>query len=117
MITGRKIPGSVFCGAIPLDNWMISPNGYVAKCTVAVDDKDRSLGKLFPDGRMELNSDAQKWLDFSPFNVDKCVRCNVLPLCMGGCLMTQFDAPFVSRCYLKDKVLDFVKDVMKNGEN
>ena len=110
---GRKTPGTVFCGAIPIDNWLVNPRGLVSKCTAATGSAEGSLGKLNPDGSIDLNSDATKWINFSPFNLKKCRECDVLPLCMGGCLKIPFDDPFVDRCYLKKGLLAFIKNIIK----
>jgi uncharacterized protein len=106
----RRIPGIAFCGAIPVDNWMVSPQGYLSKCVAHVDNVEKSLGKLNPDGTIALNSDAAAWLNFSPFSLDKCKKCNVLPLCMGGCLIMPFGASFGDRCFARKSVLAIIED-------
>jgi uncharacterized protein len=116
---GRATPGTVYCGAIPVDNWFVHPRGYISKCTAQVDRAGGNLGKLLPDGSIKLNSDAAMWLSFSPFNLEKCRECNVLPLCMGGCLKEPFDDPFLDRCHFKKVLLSFIKDGIikqKGGE-
>jgi uncharacterized protein len=116
---GRAAPGSVHCGAIPVDNWFVHPRGYISKCAAQVDSPEGSLGKLLSDGRIKLNSNAAMWLNYSPFNLKKCRECSVLPLCMGGCLKIPFDDPFADRCYRKKALLSFIKDRVikqKGGE-
>jgi hypothetical protein len=60
-------PGVAFCGAIPVDNWMISPQGFLSKCVTYVDRAEESLGKLHLDGTISLNSNAATWLNFLLF--------------------------------------------------
>jgi len=103
-------PGVAFCGAIPVDNWMISPQGFLSKCVTYVDRAEESLGKLHLDGTISLNSNAATWLNFLPFRLDKCRECNVLPLCMGGCLIMPFDASLGDRCFVKRSIIAIVKD-------
>lgn len=113
---GLRAPGVAFCGAMPVDNWMVTPRGYLSKCTAHVDGEEGTLARLNPDGSIELNSDADKWLSFSPFKLRECKQCDVLPLCMGGCLKVAFDDPFVDRCYLNNSLLAFIKGRVMRAE-
>jgi len=109
--SGRKTPGSVFCGAIPTGNWLIHPRGYITKCTARMDSEEGSLGRLLPDGQVELNSEAPLWLGFTPFEVEECTKCDVLPTCMGGCLKIPMKGDAVlDRCALKSGIRYFLKD-------
>jgi uncharacterized protein len=108
---GQATPGTVHCSAIPVDNWFVHPQGYISKCAAYVCSEEKSIGKLLPNGSIELNSDAAMWLTFSPFHLKLCRECNVLPLCMGGCLNLPFGRnPFLDRCSIKKNILTFIKD-------
>jgi len=109
---GRKTPGAVFCGAIPVENWMVHPRGYLSKCTADVSTADGCLGRLNPSGTIDLNSDSTEWIDFSPFSLEKCTECDVLPLCMGGCPKISFDGPLLDRCRVKRDLFPFVMDFL-----
>ncbi len=109
-------PGAVSCGAIPRLNWLIGPTGHVSKCTVGADETDGYLGRLGPDGTIDLSAEAARWLNFSPFRLKKCRECSVLPLCMGGCVIVPFDDPHVDRCDIKTNVLMYVKSNLPRKE-
>ena len=109
--SGRKQPGTVYCGAIPVSNWLIHPRGYITKCTARMDSPEGSLGKLLPDGTVELNDEAPLWLGFTPFEIEECRNCEVLPTCMGGCLkIPMHKDPFLDRCGLKSGISQYLKD-------
>lgn len=108
---GRKSPGTVFCGAIPVDNWLIHPKGFISKCTARMDSEEGSLGVINSDGSIELNDEAPLWLGFSPFDISECRNCNVLPTCMGGCLKIPMHSdPVLDRCAIKGGIKGFLKD-------
>jgi uncharacterized protein len=71
------------CGAININSGVIQPNGYVQACW-AMTGRDNAKIGIVTNGKIEHNSRQTKWLGWSPFS-SNCIKCNVLPICMGGC--------------------------------
>lgn len=63
---------------------VINPSGAIHKCGLTVSDDNESLGNIREP--MDLvNPNLLKWLSYDPFDVDKCCKCDLLPICFGGC--------------------------------
>ncbi len=76
------MPGG--CGAVGDSAYVIEPNGNVQNCWETVGNKDKRTGILNSDGISFCNNYV-KWVGWGePFST-KCLSCNILPLCMGGC--------------------------------
>jgi uncharacterized protein len=76
-----------YCAAYSPNYVIINPDGAVHNCIVEVSKEHRSFGRLRSDGTLEV--DYQHGPDdfiWDCFEDPDCVKCNVLPLCMGGCL-------------------------------
>lgn len=77
-------PKAVRLYCIVLKYWVIAPNGDLHKCLTTVNNPTQAVGNV---NTMEWNDKAlNHWLSYSPFNSNQCMSCNVLPLCMGGCV-------------------------------
>jgi uncharacterized protein len=76
-----------YCGADLDGSFVVSPAGDLFKCweEVSSERKD-SVGNIFTS---ELESFQRKnlnrFLAWDPFEKSRCLNCNILPLCMGGC--------------------------------
>ncbi len=75
------------CGANSITSKVIAPDGSLYKCWHDMTSPNMSVGNI-----KNLNSLSDqnimtqvKYMLFNPFKIEKCVSCNVLPLCMGGC--------------------------------
>jgi uncharacterized protein len=91
-------PATLYCGAIPDNNWIILPGGRVTKCNEGFHDSSSDCGRLLDGGKLELFPKADDWLKYSPFESEVCRSCSVLPVCMGGCRIVPFGALHVDRC-------------------
>jgi uncharacterized protein len=85
MYNGLPRPRDSHC-MVHNDTYAILPNGDVVACHAV--DTDDSIGKLEADGRISFNDVFQSWKmsvfqDKDVFN--NCYKCNLLPICMGGC--------------------------------
>jgi len=87
----RVDPPDILCQACPAHNinsFMISPNGDMFKCGAFLRPEDR-IGHLDPDHPQKAHIDLAclwKWVGADPLEDEQCRECDVLPLCMGGCL-------------------------------
>ncbi len=74
---------SRICGADHKDSFCIGPGAIVYKCLSALDIHD-AVGYL-KNGNFWPNKRYANWLLNDPTQQTQCRRCNILPLCMGGC--------------------------------
>lgn len=75
------------CYAARKSTKIITPNGFIGKCSAKEDFETISLGKLSENGTI-LWSHKQSIDDLyaSPlFNNERCLSCKYLPICMGPC--------------------------------
>ncbi len=77
--------GSQVCYAARPYNFLIGATGKAMKCTIALDkDEHNVVGRIFPDGRMELNEERMSVWTEPAFEKDtQCQKCVVLPTCSG----------------------------------
>ena len=66
-------------------NFLIGPEGNMYKCSVAFETGER-VGRLTPDGKAVFDLPRLvKRMSRDPFTVEKCLPCQLLPLCGGSC--------------------------------
>ncbi|MHB1683236.1 MAG: radical SAM protein [Bacilli bacterium] len=73
----------LYCGASKPTFWVVSPTGDLHKCWNTINDPSRAVGNV---NTQSVDADGHdQWLQWSPFQHEKCRQCSVMPLCMGGC--------------------------------
>ncbi len=77
--------GSQVCYAVRPYNFIVGAHGDLMKCTIDLDKKDRNMvGKLLPDGTLDLNLDKMaKWTEPAFESDSGCQSCHMLPACQG----------------------------------
>ncbi len=84
--TGNFKKSNVSCPAEKLDFLIINYDGYIYKCNGRDLQKGKHEGILSPNGNVEWNSGAlSKRLGKTTFENPMCLKCKILPLCMGPC--------------------------------
>ncbi|OWA35414.1 hypothetical protein B9G55_12275 [Saccharibacillus sp. O16] len=79
----------VACAAISENSLVIQPDGGLQKCWNTVGNPRYLVGHI---GNKETESmQADPWLSYSPYKIEKCRSCDVLPLCGGGCAQQSFE--------------------------
>lgn len=80
-------PTTVPCGAVVQNNFVVNPDGTVCKCWHEVGHADLAIGFLNDEGLLVITKPEhnREWLEKSPLLEEKCRKCEILPLCMGGC--------------------------------
>jgi uncharacterized protein len=79
------------CQACPshnINSFLVAPSGELFKCGSFLRPEDR-IGYLDPDHPEKAYIDPAnfwKWVGYDPFEDEQCRDCDVLPLCMGGCV-------------------------------
>lgn len=81
------------CYSDRFHHYAINYDGNVFKCTAQDYGKDKIIGNLLPDGsilwNMELLGDL---FAHSTFDNDRCLQCKSLPICMGPCIIKNYEA-------------------------
>jgi uncharacterized protein len=77
--------GSQVCYAARPYNFIVGADGKLMKCTVALDKQDYNVvGRLTPDGEMELDEDRMAmWTQPAFQNDSGCGGCHMSPTCQG----------------------------------
>jgi uncharacterized protein len=86
--------GSQVCYAARPYNFIVGASGKLMKCTVDLDKQDRNVvGRLLPDGEMELDLDKlSRWTEPAFEGDANCRKCVILPMCQGTfCPQLRFD--------------------------
>lgn len=78
------------CGADSITSKVVAPDGSLYKCWHDMSFPDKSIGNI--KDKSVLNGSnimsQVKYMLFDPLKKQKCVKCNILPICMGGCPTT-----------------------------
>ncbi len=77
-------PAVTFCMAQNISSFLIDPDGYLYRCFNHVGEKDRSMGNI----RDEINYQHPNFMRlfrFEPYGDNICSKCELLPICVGGC--------------------------------
>lgn len=77
--------GTEVCYAARPYNFIVGAHGDLMKCTIDLGKKDHNIvGKLLPDGTLELNTDKMALWTEPAFERDSgCQSCHMLPACQG----------------------------------
>lgn len=74
-----------YCCAELLNSFVVDHEGYLYKCWNEVGNTERSIGNI-TDSEFDItNWKNGKWITRNPFENETCKKCNLLPICMGGC--------------------------------
>ena len=98
------------CVAHMLRSFMILPDGTIGKCSQAMADKD-FVGNI--DGIVQAK--MAKWC--TPVLPQKCLECDMLPICNGGCLYERFkhkEFCFASKKMLLHKLHIYLDEYIKS---
>lgn len=84
------------CDANRTNAFVLDPDGDMYKCWTEIGNKTASIGKigdLIRQDNEKVNHEIQ-WLTWEPFEYSDCLKCKMLPICMGGCA---HQAMFINR--------------------
>jgi radical SAM additional 4Fe4S-binding domain len=79
---------SNYCCYDSANAFVIDPDGNMYKCWNDIGTTDRSIGNVNNWNSTCNNDKYMKYINsvlWSPFESDKCRKCKLLPICMGGC--------------------------------
>ncbi len=82
--TGLNPFGSVCYAAKPY-SFAIRADGRVNKCTIALDDERNLVGRLLPDGTLQLDQERLRpWIMENALSDTGCQACAIRPACQGA---------------------------------
>ena len=78
-------PGARYCYASKANSLVIGSDGSLYKCTVAFDDPRNLVGKVHPDGTLEIDDDLFALWTANDYRSDPgCQKCYYVPSCLGA---------------------------------
>jgi uncharacterized protein len=86
------------CGAVNLSNFLVSADGLLKKCWIHPTVAGTEIGNL-RDGIDSSLPSTIEWHGYDPTLDDRCVECNLLPICCGGCPVEMMDKPDLKNEY------------------
>lgn len=113
----------VFCGAYTENNYVIDQHCNVYKCWNDIGNEDKIIFNLCEskEERTVCFKPLVEYICYNPFEDEECSKCNLLPLCVGGCFFERniVKSPF---CYstkfgINDYILKYYEEVKKSGSN
>jgi uncharacterized protein len=77
-----------YCTADSYSGLVVAPDGLLFKCWNQISaGSDQAVGHLMEKKvKPEHHHNIVKWLAWDPFEKKHCLECEILPICMGGCL-------------------------------
>jgi uncharacterized protein len=75
------------CPFYHINSFIIDPNLYVYKCSLLVGEKEEAIGKIAENKCITIDKVEKyyKSINLSPFDIEECRECPILPLCYGKC--------------------------------
>jgi uncharacterized protein len=70
---------------------VINNDGKVYKCAARDYSKEHEIGKLEKDGHITYNMKEKDYYKNSIFDKEECNKCELLPICMGGCIQNRYE--------------------------
>ena len=81
------------CYADSINHYVINYDGRIFKCSARDYSEKLMIGKLGKNGEILWNNKLlSKMLKNSVFDREECVKCKILPLCMGPCIQKRYDS-------------------------
>jgi len=80
-----------YCGADSQNSYVIAADGKMYKCWHEIGDHTKCVGSVVDNVSGNENV-RMRYLLFDPTTFGECSKCNLLPVCMGGCPYYKDDA-------------------------
>lgn len=113
MLSKQLKPKGASCGYMVHDRCLIGNDGYLYRCEHQINDKRFAIGDL-KNGFYHNKVDNQMIFNELP---EKCKKCSVMPICMGGCVSDRlYHEKFISCNYFKNRVKFLCKQLSIYGD-
>ena len=99
------------CYSCNPDNYTVAPDGSLFNCTHCMTDEQR-VGSIFQDCSSSVFREDTVRKSFLRTRLsDKCRRCALVPVCLGGCRIAEMDlAPMAQCCIYKSICSDIAQN-------
>jgi len=75
-----------YCDADMVSSFVVGPDGFLYKCWSDPGNATEAVGHISDPMLYAMKKkNVWKWLAWDVFEREKCRKCDVLPICMGGC--------------------------------
>lgn len=106
------------CGAMRPDFFVIDPDGYMHKCLNPVGNQKEAIGHITKP--VQFNANLVTYLTWDPLEDKMCSKCNILPVCSGGCLWNKLHGKhdcgyFTGPGYLKELLKLYYRYLQKKA--
>lgn len=101
-----------YCGADSISTYVIDPEGYKYKCWNEVGCIEQAVGNVLwslEEYTEEMVNRDLQYMTHYPWEKGKCVNCEVLPICMGGCPFDYIERKKISCERWKYSLIDSLK--------
>lgn len=95
------------CPGVGNNDFIIDSKGNVFKCPRYMESEMHAVASFDDKNLRKMNSKYEVWENWNPFSQEKCLKCSLLPLCMGGC-------PFNAVNYSQDSFCGETKYLYKS---
>ena len=88
----QKLPApiSTFCMTQSVNSFLVDPEGWLYRCWNHVGDRSKATGTIMEEVNL-MHPNFMRLFEYSPFEDNRCLECNLLPVCMGGCPARRVD--------------------------
>ena len=99
-------PKTSWCSEDNGYSYIIGANGLIYRCDTLVGNKKYAVGKIGEDGTALMFETNKEWFVdiFSLGLMERCTKCTLLPLCMGGCRRNHIENP-ENPCFFNEKII------------
>lgn len=94
------------CVADSQSGLVLDPEGNIYKCWCDLGIKQNSIGTIFEPIDTYIKNDL---ISFDPFSDEKCSKCKLLPVCLGGCFHDRLNANFGTCIPFKSNEETYIK--------
>jgi len=80
---------NTYCGANTMSLFVIDSHANVLKCWCNLGNvENNKIGYISKNGEITFTDHnvLSQWMAWNPFEIEECIKCDILPLCMGGCM-------------------------------
>jgi uncharacterized protein len=103
------------CGADQKYSYMIGPSGELYQCWEDFGKTNMIIGNIKENIRYNQKY-SESYFNFDPTTHDKCSKCSVMPMCMGGCPKRRLEYNGEPQCgvykyQLKETVINYINSL------
>jgi uncharacterized protein len=107
-----KLEPTVPCSAIDIANVLIAPDGTLKKCWAHSTAEDIAVGDLQNGVDFNLHPTIE-WTAYDPTYNSDCAKCNILPVCTGGCPYEMIYKPSEKKKFCRYKRSSLIENLSK----